>query len=708
MYMKHILSVLMALTVYPLFARAGDLNMKITYPETRKSTQTDSYFGTEVADPYRWLEDDNSTETLKWAADQNKVTFDYLSRIPYREKLRARAEELYNYAKYTLPLKAGDYYLFTKNDGLQSQAVIYIQKGEDGAPQVFLDPNTLSKDGTVTAELLSFSKDNRYAAIARNEAGSDWTEIRVLKIPSGKELPDRVRWVKFSGAAWQGDSFYYNRYAQPAAGAEKTAKNQFGKLYRHTLGEPQEKDVLIYEDKTDPDKMFSAGTTEDERFLVMSVSKGTDNYETWYMDLSMPEGRFIPLFTGFTNKSDIIDNIGGKFIVKTNIDAARGRVILVDPAKPSKENWTVLIPEQKETLEGITTAGWKIFASYLKDAAKQVRQYDYNGKLERDIALPGLGDAYGFSGRHEDTAVFFKYTSFVVPSSTYRYDIISGETKLSRKSEAKLDPDLYETRQVFVTSKDGTRVPMFILSRKGLKLDGTNPAVLYGYGGFRISMTPYFDPLNILLLENGAIYAVANLRGGAEYGEEWHKAGMLFKKQNVFDDFIAAAQYLVKEKYTSPEKLGINGGSNGGLLIGACMTQRPELFKVALPEVGVLDMLRFHKFTIGYAWADEYGSSDKEDQFKYLYSYSPLHNLKAGVKYPATMVFTADHDDRVVPAHSFKFISTLQADQAGDNPVLIRIETRAGHGAGKPTSKILDEAADRWAFFFANTGTEIK
>lgn len=682
--------------------------MKITCPETRKSTQTDSYFGTAVADPYRWLEDDNSAETANWVEAQNKATFDYLSRIPCRAKLRARAEEIYNYPKYSMPQKAGEYFFFYKNDGLQNQAVIYLQKGEKGEPRVFLDPNKLSEDGTVTASLLSISKNNRYAAVARSEAGSDWTELRVLEIPSGKELPDRVRWVKFSGAAWQGDSFYYSRYDEPAKGAERSARNEFNKLCRHKLGDTQDKDELVFEDKAHPSRMFGAGTTEDERFLIMSISEGTDNYDTWYKDLSVPGGEFKPLFTGFTNKSGVVDDVNGKFIVQTDIDAPRGRVILVDPADMARNNWTVLIPEQKETLEAITTAGGKMFAFYLKDAATQVRQHDYSGRLEREVALPGLGSASGFDGKKEDKVVYYMFTSFIVPSSTYRYDIAAGESSLFRKSAARFDPAPYETKQVFYASKDGTRVPMFILHRKGIKLDGNNPTLLYGYGGFGISLTPFFNPMNVPLLENGGVYAVANLRGGAEYGEDWHKAGMLFKKQNVFDDFIAAAEYLVREKYTSPEKLGIEGGSNGGLLVGACMTQRPELFRVALPEVGVLDMLRFHKFTIGYAWADEYGSSADEAQFKYLYAYSPLHNLKAGVNYPATMAFTADHDDRVVPAHSFKFMAALQAAQAGGAPALIRIETRAGHGAGKPTSKILDEAADRLAFFFENTGMEVK
>lgn len=682
--------------------------MKTAYPQTRKSDQTDNYFGTEVSDPYRWLEDADSAETTKWVEAQNKATADYLSNIPYRDKIRSRFDEICNYPKHSLPQKAGDYYFFSKNEGLQNQPLIYIQKGESGEPEVFLDPTKLSKDGTVAVSLLSFSKDNRYAALAIREAGSDWTEIRLLEIPSGKELPDRIRWVKFSGAAWQGDSFYYSRYAPPPKGAKKSEKNEFHKVYRHNLGETQDKDLLIYEDKANPARMFHVKTTEDERFLIMYVSEGAGNFETWYRDLSSHGSRFIPLFTGFTNKSRVIDHINGKFIVKTDIDAPRGRVILVDSGNLLKENRGLLIPEQKETLENIEIAGGKIFASYLKDAVIQVRQYDYSGKLERDIALPGIGNAVGFAGKREDTAVYFMFASFTVPPTIFRYDIRTGESKITRQPMLKFDPGLYETNQVFFTSKDGTRIPMFIVSRKGVKKNSGNPTLLYGYGGFGWNLSPTFNPLNVLLLENGAIYAIVNLRGGGEYGEQWHQAGRMFKKQNVFDDFTGAAEYLIKGKYTSPEKLGIMGVSNGGLLVGACMIQRPELFKVALPAAGVFDMLRFHKFTIGHAWVDEYGSSEDPEQFKYLYAYSPLHNLKEGTSYPATMVFTADHDDRVVPAHSFKFISTLQEKQKGENPVLIRIETRAGHGAGTPVSKILDETADRLVFFFANTNTEVK
>jgi prolyl oligopeptidase len=680
----------------------------VKYPITKKIKQIDTYFGTLVSDPYRWLENDTTAETKEWVEAQNKVTFDYLSRIPYREKIKKRLTDLVNYARFSSPFRAGEYYFFWKNDGLQNQDVIYYQKDLDGLPEVFINPNKLSPDGTVSIDLIGFSKDRKYVATSLQRAGSDWQELHVMEIATRRELPDTVRWAKFTGAAWKDDGFYFSRYDAPAKGQELTQRNAYQKIYYHRLGDPQSKDRLVHEDKAHPLRYFNAQTTNDERFLILYISKGTDNWDVYCRDFKDKDPRFKPLFTGMSSKSSVVDNLDGRLIVHTNMDAPNFKVVLLDPKNPSKKNWHALVPEKQNVLESVQTAGGKLFANYLKDASTRVVQYDTTGAPEREIQLPAIGMARGFAGEKDDTVLFYAFTSFTFPSTIFRYNVGSGESTVYKKPGIKFKSENYETKQVFYASRDGTRVPMFIVHKKGLKQDGKNPTLLYGYGGFSISETPNFRQSRIILLENGFVFALPNLRGGGEYGENWHKAGMLLNKQNVFDDFIAAAEYLVREKYTSPEKLAIQGGSNGGLLVGACMTQRPDLFKVALPAVGVMDMLRFQKFTCGFGWVDDYGSSDSPKHFKNLYGYSPLHNIRDGVSYPATLATTADHDDRVVPAHSFKFIATLQEKQTGDNPVLIRIETKAGHGAGKPLSKMIEEQADVWSFTFANLRARVK
>ena len=680
---------------------------ELTYPETKKADVADDYFGTKVPDPYRWFEDLNSEDVKAWVEAENEVTFSYLEQIPFREKIRQRLTELYDYPKYSSPYRAGDHYFFYKNEGLQNQSVIYVQKGLEGEPKVFIDPNELSPDGTVRIYLTGFSEDNRYAAYSRSEAGSDWQEIRIMEIATKKELEDRIHWVKFSGAAWYNDGFFYSGYDKPEKGEELKEQNKYQKIFYHKLGDPQEKDKLIYEDREHPLRYVSADVTEDSRYLILVVSEGTSGNELYYKELGDEEAVFKPLVTGFDYDTYVIDNMGKDFLAYTNIDAPNYRVVKIDPEAPEQNNWSDIIPEKDEVLNSANTAGGYLFCRYLKDAHTQVFQHDLEGNLVREIELPDLGTASGFGGRKEHKSLFYVFTSFTYPPTIFKYQVKDGTSEVFRKTEVPFNPEDYETRQVFYTSKDGTQVPLFIVHKKGIKLNGKNPALLYGYGGFNISLLPGFSATRIFLLENGFIYAQANLRGGGEYGEEWHKAGMLLNKQNVFDDFIAAAEYLINEKYTSQDKLAIAGGSNGGLLVGAAMTQRPDLFAVALPAVGVMDMLRYHKFTVGWGWAVEYGSSDEEEHFKNLYAYSPLHNIKQGVCYPATLVTTADHDDRVVPAHSFKFIAALQEKHACDNPVLIRIETRSGHGSSS-TTKMIDELTDEYAFMCFNLGVVLK
>jgi prolyl oligopeptidase len=684
---------------------------QINYPGTKKVDQQDDYFGTVVKDPYRWLENDNSEETKEWVEQQNKVTQEYISKIPYRKDVRNRLQKMWNYAKYSSPFKEGEYYYFYKNDGLQNQAVLYRQKGLDAKPEVFIDPNVMSKDGTAAIGTPSFSKNRKYAVYLEAQAGSDWQEAHIMNVADKSHLKDEVKFIKFSGTSWKGDDgFFYSRYPTPDEKNKLTTQNQYHKVYYHKLGTPQSDDKLIYEDKDHPLRTIGARLTEDEHFLLLNKSEGTSGDELWVKDMNNKSAGndFILLIKGFDTESNFIDNDGDKLLVRTNADAPNYRVVLIDPKNPAKENWETIIPERKELLEGVSTAGGKLLLTYLKDASTKVYQTDYKGHLEREIKLPGIGSASGFGGNKEDKEIFYSYSSFNYPPTIFRYNIASGKTDVFRKSEVKIDTEKYETVQSFFTSKDGTKVPMFITYKKGLKLDGNNPALLYGYGGFNIPMTPAFSISNAFFIEQGGVFVVVNLRGGNEYGEAWHKAGMLQNKQNVFDDFIGAAEYLIEKKYTNSDKLAIRGGSNGGLLVGAAMTQRPELFKVAIPQVGVMDMLRYHKFTIGWAWATEYGRSDKKEDFENLYKYSPLHNLKPGVKYPATLITTADHDDRVVPAHSFKFAATLQEVNDGTNPTLIRIETKAGHGAGKPTSKQIDEATDIWSFVMYNLGMQFQ
>jgi prolyl oligopeptidase len=684
---------------------------QIKYPETKKVDQEDNYFGTIIKDPFRWLEDDNSEETKEWVKEENAVTDQYFSQIPFREKVKEELKLMWNYTRYGSPFKEGDYYYFYKNDGLQNQSVLYRQKGLDAEPEVFLDPNKLSSDGTVSVGVPSFSKNNKYAVYLEARSGSDWEVAHVMNVADKSLLKDELKFIKFSGTSWKGDEgFYYSRYPQTDDKKKLTVQNQNHKVYFHKIGTPQSEDVLVYEDKEHPLRVIGAQLTEDEHFLIITKSEGTSGSEIWVKDMKNPSPKndFALLVKGFDTESSAIDNDGDKILIRTNADAPNYKVVAIDPKNPERKNWETVIPERKELLESVGTAGGKLFLSYLQDASSRVYQTDYKGYHAKEIVLPGIGSAGGFNAHRKDKELFYSYTSFDHPTSIYRYDIETGTSKLFRKSEAKINADNYQTVQTFCSSKDGTKVPMFITYKKGIKLDGNNPVLMYGYGGFNIPLTPGFSISNAFFLEHGGVYVVVNLRGGSEYGEEWHKEGMLQNKQNVFDDFIAAAQFLIDKKYTNPSKLAMRGGSNGGLLIGAVMTQRPDLFKVAIPQVGVLDMLRYHLFTIGWAWATEYGRSDKKEDFENLIKYSPLQNLEPGVKYPATLITTADHDDRVVPAHSFKFAATLQADNDGINPTLIRIETKAGHGGGKPTDKQIDEEADIWSFVMYNLGMDFK
>ncbi|WP_316807614.1 prolyl oligopeptidase family serine peptidase [Pedobacter agri] len=674
------------------------------YPETKKDSTTDNYFGTNIADPYRWLENDTSAETAAWVKAENKVAQNYLSQIPYREDIKRRLTEIWNYPKDGTPFKVGEYYFFTKNDGLQNQSVWFIKKGLNGVEEVFLDPNKLTADGTAAVSLIGFSHNKKYVAYSVAQAGSDWSNIYVMNIATKMKLGDELKWTKFSGAAWKGDGFYYSKFDEPAKGMDLSAANKFQKIYYHKLGDQQKEDQLIFEDKTNPNLYFGAGVTEDERFLIVYASAGTSGNALHYQDLNEPGSKISLLVKGYDHNHSLIENINDKLLVNTDLGAENKKVVLVDPKNADPAQWQTVIPESKLALEGVSTGGGYLWASYLKDASTNIVQFDLTGKKLREVKLPALGTADGFGAYKEDKEFFYSFSNFTTPGTIYRYDIAKAESTLYKKSELKFNTDNYETKQVFYPSKDGTKVPMFIVHKKGIKLDGNNPAYLYAYGGFQVSLTPGFSLSRMLFLEKGGIYVQPSLRGGSEYGEAWHKGGMLGKKQNVFDDFIAAAEYLIKEKYTNPSKIAISGGSNGGLLVGACMTQRPELFKVALPAVGVLDMLRYHKFTVGWGWAVEYGTSDKKEDFDYLIKYSPLHNIKTGVNYPATLITTADHDDRVVPAHSFKFAATLQEKYKGENPILIRIETKAGHGAGKPTTKMIEEASDVWSFVFQNLG----
>ena len=701
--MKKVFSFILLFSPSVLFAQ-------LQYPETKKGQTVEDYHGTKVADPYRWLEDDNSQETKDWVKAQNKVTSDYLATIPNREKIKKRLEELWNYPRYSSPFKKANYYYYFKNDGLQNQSVMYRQLGLTGKAEEFINPNTLNKEGIAALGGTSFSKTGKYFSYSIAVAGSDWQEIFVMEAGTKKILKDKIEWTKFGGANWNGDDgFYYTGYDKPDEASKLSKQNQFNKVFYHKIGTDQSKDQLVYEDKSKPLRYYGAGLTEDGRFLILNVSEGTSGGELWYWDKKDPsQTKFQLLIPGFSTEPDFIDNSGGKLLIRTNDGAPNYQVVLVDPKNPGKENWKVIISEKEEALQSVGTGGGYLFASYLKDASSKIYQYTYDGKLVREIQLPGIGSAGGFGGEKADKEFFYTYSSFSTPPSIYRYNITTGQSILFRKTEVKINTADFVTEQVFFTSKDGTKVPMFLTYKKGMVRNGQNPVLIYGYGGFNIPITPGFSTSNAFFVEQGGIYVSVTLRGGSEYGEKWHKAGMLENKQNVFDDFIGAAEHLIREKYTNNQKIAIRGGSNGGLLVGAAMTQRPDLFKVALPAVGVMDMLRFHKFTVGWGWAVEYGNADSASQFPYLYKYSPYHNLKPGVSYPATLVTTGDHDDRVVPAHSFKFASRLQEYNAGTNPMLIRIETNAGHGAGKPTSKQIEETTDIWSFVMYNLGMPFK
>ena len=682
--------------------------MKVNYPETKTIDHTDNYFDSIVPDPYRWLEDDRSTETGEWVKSQNEVSFDYLNKIPFRGAIRERLAKLWDYEKYSAPFKEGDYTYFYKNDGLQNQYVLYRQKGEN-TPEVFLNPNDFSTDGTTSLAGIDFSLDGTRAAYQISEGGSDWRKVIVLDAMSKNILEDTLLDVKFSGLAWKGsEGFYYSSYDKPKEGSALSGKTQYHKLFYHTLGTPQSADLLVFGGEKTPRRYIGAFVTEDQQYLVITAAVSTSGNELYIKSLKNSNAPIVNVINHFDKEHQVVHSEGDWIYIYTTLQAPNGRLVKVKASNPAPENWTDVISERKEPLS-ISTGGGYFFASYLKDALSLVEQVDLNGKVLRTISLPGKGTASGFSGKWKDPVLYFTFTSYTQPATIYSLDVKSGKSSIYKESKVDFNPADFESKQIFYTSKDGTKVPLIITYKKGLVLNGKNPTLLYGYGGFNISLTPGFSTSNIVWMENGGVYAVANLRGGGEYGEEWHVQGTKMRKQNVFDDFIAAAEYLIKEKYTAKEYLAISGGSNGGLLVGAAMTQRPDLFKVALPAVGVLDMLRYHQFTAGAGWAFDYGTAqDSPEMFNYLKGYSPYHNLKEGVTYPATLVTTADHDDRVVPAHSFKFAARLQKAHKGDSPVLIRIETNAGHGAGKPTAKIIDEQADKWAFTFYNMNVPVK
>jgi prolyl oligopeptidase len=678
------------------------------YPTPRKVDHVDTYHGVAVPDPYRWLEDDMSAETAAWVEAQNKVTFGYLERIPFRNALQARVKELNDYEKYSAPSRKGPYFFFSRNEGLQNQSVLYIQKGLTGKPEVLIDPNAWSADGTVRLAAFEPSKDAKYAVYGISRSGSDWQEFKVMELATKKTLADAVEWVKVSDVAWHGDGFFYSRYPAPEKGREKASINENHQVYFHRVGTPQSQDTLVYEDPGNRQRFHLVSTTEDERFAVLSISergKGKDGNAVFVRDLVSGQRDFVPVVASIGDDTfDVIDNVGGKLLIATNHQAPNTRVVLVDPARPSEANWTTVLPERPEPLQGASTAGGKLFATYLKDVTTRAAVHSLDGRMETEVTLPGPGIAGGFRGPRDASFVFYTFNSLSVPPTIYRYDIAAKKSTVFRAPTVPgYDPAAYETKQVFYPSKDGTKIPMFLVHKKGLTLDGNNPTLLYGYGGFNVVQSPTFNAARLALLEQGFVYANANLRGGGEYGEAWHKAGMKLKKQTVFDDFIAAAEWLIAHKYTSTPKLAIQGGSNGGLLVGAVINQRPDLAGVAIPQVGVMDMLRFHKFTIGWNWIADYGSSDDPEEFRALYAYSPLHNIRKGVKYPPTLITTADHDDRVVPAHSFKYAATLQELASRENPVLIRIETKSGHGASNLT-KALETTADIYAFIMHNMG----
>jgi len=679
----------------------------LKYPVTPRQSVVDNYHGVQVEDPYRWLEDDNSAETKAWVEAQNAVTFGYLATIPERASIKERMTRLMNYPRTGLPYKRGGRYFYSRNNGLQNQDLWFTAPSLDAEPTLLLDPNTLSADGTVSVSPPSISEDGRHAAYQISASGSDWREIKVRDVATGQDLPDRVQWVKFSGTAWakDGSGFYYSRYDAPKDSEKLTRVNEFQKLYFHRIGTDQAQDTLVYERKDQPRWGFGGGVTDDGRYLIITASEGTDpKNRVFYRDLSVAGSPVVGLLTDFDASYDFVGNDGPVFWFRTDLSAPRGRLIAIDTRRPARDQWKEVVGQTEATLTQAGVVGERLVLEYLKDARSQVKLFHLDGRMDREVALPGIGSAGGFGGRREETETFYSFTGYTTPGRIYRHDVATGQTTLWREPKVDFDPDAFETKQVWVTSKDGKRLPMFVTHKKGIKLDGNNPVLLYGYGGFNISLTPSFSVGNLVWMEMGGVYAVPNLRGGGEYGEEWHRAGTKLQKQNVFDDFIASAEWLIRNGYTNPKRLAIQGGSNGGLLVGACMTQRPDLYGACLPAVGVMDMLRFHQFTIGWAWKSDYGSSENPEEFKALRAYSPYHNLKPGVSYPPTMVTTADHDDRVVPAHSFKFAARLQECHRGDHPVLIRIETKAGHGAGKPTAKVIEERSDQLAFLVHHFG----
>jgi prolyl oligopeptidase len=694
-------------TIAPTATTLSFAGKTMAYPDPRRVDHYDTYHGVRVHDPYRWLEDPDSPETRAWIDAENELTFAYLNSIPNREEIEDRLTELWNYEKFGVPMKRGGRYFMTRNSGLQNQSVLYVSEYLNGDERVLLDPNTFSDDGTVSLGGYSVSPDGNYIAYATSDGGSDWRTWKVRNVNTGEDLPDVINWSKFSGASWNGNStgFFYSRYEAPRPGNELEGSNYNQKLYFHEVGTPQTADELVYQRPDHKEWGFSGSVTDDGDFLIITVWEGTsEKNRVFYKDLRTDKTAVVELLRDADASYDFIGNEGETFFFKSDFKAPRSRVIAIDINRPARSGWKQVVAESDETLQGVSLVGGKLIASYLDDAHTAVKVFDTNGQFVRDVELPGLGSAFGFGGEADDPETFFAFSSFTTPSTIFHYDVASGIVEEFRSPEVNFDPDDYETRQVFYTSKDGTKIPMFITAKKGVRMTGMNPTLLYGYGGFNISLTPSFNVANLVWLEMGGVYAQPNLRGGGEYGEKWHQAGMKLNKQNVFDDFIAAAEWLIDNNWTSPDHLAISGGSNGGLLVGACMVQRPDLFGAALPAVGVMDMLRFNQFTIGWAWESDYGSPENQKEFQALYSYSPYHNLKKGVAYPATMVTTADHDDRVVPAHSFKFAAALQNANSGPEPMLIRIETRAGHGAGTPTSKQIEQAADKWAFLAQNLG----
>ncbi len=676
--------------------------VRLTYPVTKKCDTSDIIFGVKVDDPYRWLENDTAAEVKAWVAEQNKVTDSYLSSIPYREQIKERLTELWNFERQSAPFTKAGKIFYYRNDGLQNQSVLYYKESEKAKEQIALDPNTLSKDGTVSLASLGISKDGKYLAYAISRGGSDWNEIFVKEIETGKELADHIEWVKFSGVSWYEDGFFYSGYAKPEKGMELSQANEYHKLFYHKLGNSQDKDVIVREDPKHPKRSFYASVTEDSRFLIVNESEANEMGNALYYKSLNDNGPFVAIDPCFKNELGFIDNIDNKFYILTNKNAGRNRLIEIEAGNTDTSSWKDIIPESKDLLTSVSLAKNRFICNFLKDAHSRIELYNTEGKFLGEVELPVLGTVNSFNTEAGSETCYYDFTSFNYPTTVYKYNVMTNRSEKIFSPKLDFKPEDYEVAQVFYPGKDGTRIPMFLTYKKGINLDGTNPTLLYGYGGFNINLTPSFSISRLLWLENGGVFAMANIRGGGEYGKAWHMAGTKLQKQTVFDDFIAAAEYLIREKYTSPQKLAIQGGSNGGLLVGAVINQRPDLFRVAIPQVGVMDMLRYHKFTIGWSWVTDYGSADDSTEFRYIYKYSPIHNIKDSVEYPAVLVTTADHDDRVVPAHSFKYIATLQEKYKGCNPVIIRIETQAGHGAGKSTTKAIEESADMLSFIMFN------